>query len=260
MKTAIVTLSAEGVRIAEILREGLVDANVFVHEKVAAKGDFTPFASLMTLTRDLFPRYEGLIFIAPCGAVVRALAPNVRDKREDPAVVVVDAFARFAISLLSGHEGGANGLCVTVANLLSAEPVVTTTTDALKDVIVGVGCRRGTPAEKIVEAVTCALENIPVELSRVRLLASADVKAHEKGLAEAAHRLGVPLRIVSSEEIRATIRDFSHSDFVKEKVDLPAVAEPAALLAGRRTRLLLPKTARDGVTVAVAVENCWSWE
>jgi cobalt-precorrin 5A hydrolase len=94
----------------------------------------------------------------------------------------------------------------------------------------------------------------------VRLLASADVKAQEEGLMEAARRLGVPLRIVPSEEIRAAGRDFARSDFVMEKVDLPAVAEPAALLAGRRTRLLLPKTARDGVTVAVAVENCLSSE
>ena len=173
---------------------------------------------------------------------------------------MVDAAGRFAISLLSGHEGGANDLSVAVANILGAEPVVTTTTDTLKDVVVGVGCRRGTSAEKIVAAVTGALEKIPVGLSRVRLLASADVKAQEEGLMEAARRLGVPLRIVPSEEIRATGRDFTRSDFVMGKVDLPAVAEPAALLAGRRTRLLLPKTARDGVTVAVAVENCLSSE
>jgi cobalt-precorrin 5A hydrolase len=260
VKTAIVTLSAEGVRIAETLRAGLGGASVFVHEKVEGRGDGTPFASIMALTRDLFPQYERLIFIAPCGAVVRALAPNLRDKREDPAVVVVDAAGRFAISLLSGHEGGANDLSVAVANILGAEPVVTTTTDTLKDVIVGVGCRRGTSAEKIVATVTGALEKIPVGLSRVRLLASADVKAQEEGLMEAARRLGVPLRIVPSEEIRAAGRDFARSDFVMEKVDLPAVAEPAALLAGRRTRLLLPKTARDGVTVAVAVENCLSSE
>lgn len=260
MKTAIVTLSAEGVRIAETLRAGLDGASVFVHEKVEGRGDGIPFASIMALTRDLFPQYERLIFIAPCGAVVRVLAPNLRDKREDPAVVVVDAAGRFAISLLSGHEGGANDLSVAVANILGAEPVVTTTTDALKDVIVGVGCRRGTSAEKIVAAVRGALEKIPVDLSRVRLLASADIKAHEEGLLEAARRLGVPLRIVSSEEIRATRREFTRSDFVMEKVDLPAVAEPAALLAGRRTRLLLPKTACDGVTVAVAVENCSSSE
>jgi cobalt-precorrin 5A hydrolase len=260
VKTAIVTLSAEGVRIAETLRAGLGGASVFVHEKVEGRGDGTPFASIMALTRDLFPQYERLIFIAPCGAVVRALAPNLRDKREDPAVVVVDAAGRFAISLLSGHEGGANDLSVAVANLLGAEPVVTTTTNALKDVIVGVGCRRGTSAEKIVAAVTGALEKIPMGLSRVRLLASADVKAQEEGLMEAARRLGVPLRIVPSEEIRAAGRDFARSDFVMGKVDLPAVAEPAALLAGRRTRLLLPKTARDGVTVAVAVENCLSSE
>jgi cobalt-precorrin 5A hydrolase len=260
VRTAIVTLSAEGGRIAETLRAGLGGASIFVHEKVEGKRDGTPFASILALTRDIFLQFERLIFIAPCGAVVRALAPNLRNKREDPAVVVVDVAGRFAISLLSGHEGGANELSVAVANILGAEPVVTTTTDVLKDVIVGVGCRRGTSAEKIVTAVMGALENISVELSRVRLLASADVKAQEEGLIEAARRLGVPFRIVSSEEIRTSGRDFIRSDFVIEKIDLPAVAEPAALLAGRRTRLLLPKTVGDGVTVAAAVENCMSLE
>lgn len=260
MKVAVVTLSAEGARIAELLRAGFPGASVFVHEKVKGREGDTSFANIVALTRDVFPRYEGLIYVAPCGVAVRALGPNLRDKRRDPAAVVVDAFGRYAISLLSGHEGGANDLCVKVANLLGAEPVVTTTTDALKDVIVGVGCRRGTPAGRIVEAVTGVLERIPVERSRVRLLASAGVKANEEGLHAAARRLGVPLRIVSSAEIRETRRDFARSDFVKEKVDLPAVAEPAALLAGRRTRLLLPKTARGGVTVAVAVENCSSSE
>jgi cobalt-precorrin 5A hydrolase len=63
---------------------------------------------------------------------------------------------------------------------------------------------------------------------------------------------------VSSEEISATAYSFAHSQFVQEKVDLPAVAEPAALLAGRRTRLILPKRAWDGVTVAIARESCAS--
>ena len=54
------------------------------------------------------------------------------------------------MSLLSGHEGGANDLALQIANLVGAEPVITTTTEALKSVIVGVGCRRGTEAERIV--------------------------------------------------------------------------------------------------------------
>ena len=64
--------------------------------------------------------------------------------------------------------------------------------------------------------------------------------------------------LIPADEIRHTAFVFQHSDFVQQKVDLPAVAEPAALLAGRRTQLLLRKQVLHGVTVAIARENCGS--
>jgi precorrin-3B methylase len=169
--------------------------------------------------------------------------------------VVVDVGGRWAISLLSGHEGGANDLALSVSNILAAEPVITTTTEAVKTIIVGVGCRRGTPAEPIIEAIRQALATANASIEQVRLLASADIKRDEAGLLEASRQLGIPLRLVSSEEIRQSPRGFERSDFVQEKVNLPAVAEPAALLAGRRTRLLLPKQIFPSVTVALARED-----
>jgi cobalt-precorrin 5A hydrolase len=66
------------------------------------------------------------------------------------------------------------------------------------------------------------------------------------------------LRFIAAEEIRSTTKQFRHSRFVAKKVNLPAVAEPAALLAGRRTQLILPKTIFNQVTVAIARENS-SW-
>ena len=95
-------------------------------------------------------------------------------------------------------------------------------------------------------------------LARVRLLASADIKADEPGLLEAARPLGVPLRLIAARKSAPRSAPSNIPPFVQEKVDLPAVAEPAALLAGRRTRLLLPKTISHGVTVAIARENCTS--
>ena len=86
----------------------------------------------MDLTEQIFASYTGLVYIAPTGVVVRAIAPLLRHKTTDPAVVVVDVGGRWAVSLLSGHEGGANELAVTVANILGAEPVVSTTTEAVK--------------------------------------------------------------------------------------------------------------------------------
>jgi cobalt-precorrin 5A hydrolase len=100
---------------------------------------------------------------------------------------------------------------------------------------------------------------VGVSLEEVRLLASADVRANEAGLLGAAEALGLPIRFITAAEIRASLRDFSHSDFVVEKVNLPAVAEPAALLAGRRTRFICRKKTYNGITIALAREGFpWS--
>ncbi|MDD5167250.1 MAG: cobalamin biosynthesis protein [Syntrophales bacterium] len=210
------------------------------------------------MTAEIFYLYERLIYIAPCGVVVRAVAGVLKDKYVDPAVVVVDGGGRYAVSLLSGHEGGANELAVAVANILGAEPVITTTTEALKSIIVGIGCRRGTSSDAIVSAIKDVIEQAGVELGEVRFLASAGIKADEAGLLEASRIMDIPVRFIPSAEIRRWEKAFDSSAFVKGKVDLPAVAVPAALLAGRRTSLIWPKTIYQGVTVALARED-FSW-
>ena len=77
----------------------------------------------------IFQQYEALIFISAVAVAVRGIAPSLRGKAEDPAVVVVDEGGRYAISLLSGHLGGANQMAGDIAGHLGAEPVVTTATD-----------------------------------------------------------------------------------------------------------------------------------
>ncbi len=256
MGLAVVTLSSEGAILADRLIRQLPDVHVYLHEKVAGYRPGERFESIVELTRKIFGEHDGLIYIAPSGVVVRAIAPLLEHKTKDPAVVVVDVGGRWAVSLLSGHEGGANNLAITVANAISAEPIITTTTEALKTLIVGVGCRRGTTSEKIVAAIKATLAEANLEISEVRLLSSAEIKSDEQGLLQAARELSVPLRFISSDEIRGFAGNFERSDFVQQKVNLPAVAEPAALIAGRRTRLVLKKRTFNGVTVAVARENC----
>lgn len=255
MKIAVLSLSREGAQVAQALCRSLPDADLYLHEAVTGYPDATPFKRLLAVTAGIFSRYRGLVFIAPCGAVVRAIAPLITHKTRDPGVVVVDVMARYAVSLLGGHEGGANALAIEVANCLDAVPVISTTTDALKTVTVGVGCRKGTPAARIEAAVRQALERAGIALEEVACLATADVKRREAGLHEAARALGVPLRVISSDELRRCRREFAVSAFVKSKVNLPAVAEPSALLAGRRTALVLPRQIIDGITVAVARES-----
>ncbi|MEN6331007.1 MAG: cobalamin biosynthesis protein [Smithella sp.] len=255
MKTALVTLSAEGVQVIRQLASGFPQANLFVHQNIRMDIDALRFKSIVELTAVIFNQYKSIIYVAPTGVVVRAIAPHVKSKYTDPAVVVVDAMGRFAISLLSGHEGGANEITIQAANLIGAEPVVTTTTEALKSLIVGVGCRRGAKAEVIIEAIKEALSKIKADPEEVRLLASADIKAREEGLIEAAGLMGIPLRLITSEEIREAKKIFTNSELAQKKVGLPAVAEPAALLAGKHTRLILERITWKSITVAIAREN-----
>lgn len=257
MSCAVITFSSQGLTVMQQIAKHMA-IDQYLHQAIAAPSGVIPFTRVYELTTQIFSRYRGLVYIAPCGVVVRAIAPLLDSKLRDPAVVCMDVGARHAISLLSGHEGGANALAVAVANASGAEPVITTTTEARKDLIVGIGCRQGKSAAEIRHAITAALAQCNLPLERVRFLASADVKAHEAGLVQAAVELDIPLRIIDSPLIRLTSRPFGHSDFVARQVQLPAVSEPAALLSGRRTSLLLQKTAFNGITIAIAQENCTS--
>lgn len=255
-RIAAITLCAQGLAVAKRIKAGLGKVDLYAHVAVECVGrGVRKFERVVELTERIFDHYDGLVYIAPCGVVVRAVAGCVRSKLEDPAVVVLDVGARFAVSLVGGHEAGANALALEIANLTGAEPVISTTTEAEKNIIVGVGCRKGIAAGRIVAAVRAALGEAGATIGAVRFIASADIKAREPGLIKAAAQLGVPFRVIASETIRTFSGAFEGSPFVMKKVNVPAVAEPAALLAGRRTSLLLAKRKFNGVTVALARES-----
>lgn len=85
--------------------------------------------SLQEWTKEQFSSAEGILFIGACGIAVRSIAPFLKDKTTDPAVLVLDECGEFVISLLSGHLGGANELAEQIAERLNAVPVITTATD-----------------------------------------------------------------------------------------------------------------------------------
>ena len=130
MQVAIIAITGNGARIGADLHRGIPQSRLFVIEK-HAKSDAHPFSGGVQVLMDrLWPDYDGFVFIMATGIVVRTIAPLLQAKDRDPAVVVVDDAGRFAVSLLSGHIGGANALARSCAELTGGTAVITTATDA----------------------------------------------------------------------------------------------------------------------------------
>jgi cobalt-precorrin 5A hydrolase len=122
---AIITLTKGSEKIAYKLKEMLTDAHIYTKDSYKDK-----YGCLDRLIKDLFNKYDSFIFIMATGIVVRLIAPLLVHKSKDPAVVVMDEKGNYAISLLSGHIGGANELAKYVASLLpNCNPVITTASD-----------------------------------------------------------------------------------------------------------------------------------
>ena len=129
-KIAIWVITPNGTRLAETLFRNLPVADVYISQKIVETPDVhLSFQNLSETLEHKFVQYGGHIFIMSTGIVVRLIAPLIKNKVEDPAVVVVDDQANHAISLLSGHLGGANALTQKIAGLIGADPVITTATD-----------------------------------------------------------------------------------------------------------------------------------
>ncbi|MHB8158359.1 MAG: cobalt-precorrin 5A hydrolase [Desulfocucumaceae bacterium] len=135
MKIAVMAVTRKGtelgLRVAEVLRAGDHDCQVFTLPEISAgiKGASPLQGQLSSVVGDFFSGYRGLVMIMALGIVVRTIAPHIRDKRKDPAVVALDEGGNFAISVLSGHVGGANELAGIIASGLGARAVITTATD-----------------------------------------------------------------------------------------------------------------------------------
>ena len=126
--TAIVAISRNGAVLARKLATELGgSATLYLDRRFSTDDDNAVAFDLPArpLVQSVFQECQRLVLFMPVGAAVRLLAPCLDHKRRDPAVVCVDDAGRFAVSLLSGHLGGADRLAQEVASILNAAPVVT---------------------------------------------------------------------------------------------------------------------------------------
>ena len=358
MRVAVLSVTENGGALGAAMAQALAvrhETDRYAYARYAGEGQ-TPFETIDGLMRERFQTYDAWIFISAAGIAVRAIAPYIVSKRTDPAVVVIDEGARFAIPVLSGHIGGGNALARRLGEITGAQPVITTATDALgrlspdvfaaandliitdfgaakevasavlagesvavmseypvthlppecvqtaaagtcrtgicigadpthrpfpvtlhlvpRNLVLGIGCRRGVPAERITSHVDASLKTVCPEgmdeaawirlmHQRITAVASIDRKADEEGLAAYCEALGITPVFYSAEDL-AAVPDpgamsgsaagegaFSSSAFVEETVGVDNVCERSAVLCSGG-RLILPKTAGGGVTVAAA--------
>jgi cobalt-precorrin 5A hydrolase len=107
-----------------------LEGDLFLPKRISESYKGRPFERLKDIVTGNFSSYDGHIFIAATGIVVRTIAPLLKSKEKDPAVVVLDQDGRYVISLLSGHLGGANEMAEMVARSIGGQAVITTATDS----------------------------------------------------------------------------------------------------------------------------------
>lgn len=301
-------------------------------------------------TSEAFAKSAALVFVGATGIAVRAIAPHLRDKATDPAVISVDEQGRFAIPLASGHLGGANDLARRIEEACGAHAIITTATDGrgvfavdewarhqgcvvanperikivsakllagkvvrlqsdypLPDdtpagvvaitteacqqrcvshhspdivlsprsnigagalhvvprvLVAGVGCKRGTPANLLVERLRTTLRQAGYDARALSRVCSIDVKADEPGILAMCAEFDVPFETFSAEELAKTPGSFSSSSFVRDAVGVDNVCERSAVLGSGGGTLVWPKEAGDGITLALAERPFapdWRW-
>lgn len=143
-RTVLVAITKHGAAQAATLARALPTASVCVATRFAeaCAGLPNPLQTYKGAFKnqigELFAQFDQIVFFVSLGAVVRLIAPHLKNKDEDPGVLVVDDAGQFVIPVLSGHVGGANAMAETVAALLGATAVLTTASDVGKTIPVDI--------------------------------------------------------------------------------------------------------------------------
>jgi len=137
-KTSVLAITKNGVNIGENLKRLFPEWSIFAPSKLSNEKTGITWYSEPTSEKivELFKNNNALICIFSLGAVIRLIAPYLKDKKTDPAVIVIDDKTNFVISVLSGHIGGANELTEEIADKLGALSVITTAADVNKTIAV----------------------------------------------------------------------------------------------------------------------------
>lgn len=140
------------------------------------------------------------------------------------------------------------GICISDVYEM---PFETTLNLVPKNIVAGIGCKRGTSCEAIEQHICNSFAAEKLDLNRICAVATIDIKADEKGLIEYCNKHSLKLYIYSAEELMSVTGDFNKSDFVLEQTGADNVCERSAVKCSEGT-LIMHKKSAEGVTVAAA--------
>jgi len=123
---AIIAFSQKGNELAKTIKSEINEVEIFSSYETEG---INKIASASSFLKEEFNNYQSFIFVGALGICVRAIAPLLKDKKSDPAVICIDAMGQFVQSVVSGHVGGANELCKHIARITGAMPVISTQSD-----------------------------------------------------------------------------------------------------------------------------------
>lgn len=124
--TAIILVSKSSLLLAKTIQKELPGTSIYSTNCI---DECIQVASINSFMEEYFNQFDALIFIGSMGICVRNIAPHIKDKHTDPAIVNIDSTGRFVISVLSGHIGGANELTKQIARIIGGEAIITTQSD-----------------------------------------------------------------------------------------------------------------------------------
>jgi len=125
-KIAIIAFSEKGNSLAETIKSEISEVEIFSSHKADGVNHINSASSFLT---EEFNNYQSFIFVGALGICVRTIAPLLKDKKTDPAIISIDAMGQFVQSVVSGHIGGANELCKYIARITGALPIISTQSD-----------------------------------------------------------------------------------------------------------------------------------
>ncbi len=332
MRINVIAFSTNGCRTAKRLKEAFPeeDMRIFAKTQCDTLGVERVEEKASEWTRRSFEECDAIVYIGAIGIAVRYIAPYIKAKTVDPAIIGMDEHGKWAVALLAGHIGGANALTARIAERMGSEPIITTATDlngkfsvdtfatvnglrimglrtaqdvsvrvldgafvgftsdipvqgdlpagltpadsgefgvsistdvekqpfgttmrlVPMDIVLGIGCKRDTDPEAMLEFVSGILREDCIPQQRVAAVCSIDLKKDEQAILSLAKAFRVPAKFYTSEELMELEGEFTKSEFVKSVTSVDCVCERSSVrpFGGE---IIRRKTAKDGMTIAI---------